>query len=233
MAHSSWRRLFLFFALCILTARYTEWSLLPLFPGYLWNYLGLKTWEILILFSSAYGLLADRGHIFWSWKEQEYSFKCTCRFCILKPYFPICQFFTCKTCSKALPFCSPFLLPIQTATIQGQGLYLFDIFVYHLVQWSPSDQEYHKQSGQTGNDMPVWTAVCVEEHAGRVLKPCQFDQGAMAFTQQKVTACLSSTPTTTDTAAQTELWGKLAATQASAAGCALLLGTLMALRDMG
>lgn len=110
MAHSSWRRLFLFFALCILTARYTEWSLLPLFPGYLWNYLGLKTWEILILFSSAYGLLADRGHIFWSWKEQEYSFKCTCRFCILKSYFPVCQFFYLWNMLKSPSFLQSFSL---------------------------------------------------------------------------------------------------------------------------
>lgn len=142
-------------------------------------------------------------------KRKEYSFKCPCRFCILKSYLPICQCFTCKTCSTAVPLCSLFLLSIQTAIIQSPGLSLLDIFVYHLVQWSASDQECHKQSGQTGNDMPVWAAVLVEEYAGRAPKPCWFDQGARAFTKQKATACLISTPTTTDTAAQRELWVNL------------------------
>lgn len=57
-----------------------------------------------------------------------------------------------------------------------------------------------------------------------MLKPCQLYQGAMVSTQQKALASLSSAPTTTHTVAQTELWWDCAASQLSAAGCALLLG---------
>lgn len=143
-AHSPWSRLFVFFAFCILTEHYTESSLLPLFPGYLWNDLSPQTWKILILFISVHRLSADWGHIFWNEKEQGYSFKHTCRFCVLKYYLLVCQFFTCKTCSIALPFCSPFLSSTQSAKIQGQGSSSFDIFVYHLVQWNTSNQDYHR-----------------------------------------------------------------------------------------
>lgn len=46
-----------------------------------------------------------------------------------------------------------------------------------------------------------------QQFAGRVLRQCQPDQGAMASTWQKATAPLSSTPGTAGTAARTALVG--------------------------
>ncbi|XP_010008044.1 PREDICTED: 25-hydroxycholesterol 7-alpha-hydroxylase-like, partial [Nestor notabilis] len=48
-------------------------------------------------------------------------------------------------------------------------------------------------------------AVCAEEPAGRVLKPCQLNRGAMVSTQKKAVGSLRPAPTMADTAIQTEL----------------------------
>jgi len=48
-------------------------------------------------------------------------------------------------------------------------------------------------------------AVCEERHAGRVLKLCQLDQGAVVSTQQKAKAAPNSVSTSTEAASQTEL----------------------------
>ena len=75
------------------------------------------------------------------------------------------------------------------------------------------NQECHEQgkARQPGHG----AVVCVEGRTGRMLKLCQFDQGAMVPTRQKAMASLSSVPTPADTASQTELWQEHAATQVS------------------
>ena len=65
---------------------------------------------------------------------------------------------------------------------------------------------------QQGRGMAFYAAVRAEGCAGRALKPCQLNQGAMVSTWQKAMASLSSAPTTTDTAAQPGLrWEHAAA----------------------
>jgi len=70
--------------------------------------------------------------------------------------------------------------------------------------------------------MAICAALHTEGHAGRELKPCQLNQGAMVSTQQKAMAFLNSAPTTTDATSQTELWWQHAPTQVQAVGCALI-----------
>ena len=69
-------------------------------------------------------------------------------------------------------------------------------------------------SRQQGRGAAVCAAVCAEGRAGRVLK---IDPGAVVSTWQKAVASLSSAPTTTDAAAQTELEWEHTTTQVS--GC--------------
>lgn len=66
--------------------------------------------------------------------------------------------------------------------------------------------------------MAARAAAHVEELAGRMLKPCQLSQRAMASTPQKAMASLGSARSVTDRAAQGELQGEFADTQVSAAG---------------
>lgn len=66
-------------------------------------------------------------------------------------------------------------------------------------------------------------AICAEEPAGGVMKPCQLSQGAVVSTQQKAMDSLRSVPTMADTAIQTELWWEHAAAQESDCGLCLAL----------
>lgn len=70
-----------------------------------------------------------------------------------------------------------------------------------------------------GMNMAVHMSGC----AGGALKLCQLNQGTVAATWQKAMASLSSASTTTDAAAQTELWWEHATPRCQVAGCALLL----------
>ena len=63
---------------------------------------------------------------------------------------------------------------------------------------------------RVGKQGMVWQkgcgmAVCEERHAGRVLKLCHLDQGAVVSTQQKAKAAPNSVSTSTEAASQTEL----------------------------
>ena len=75
----------------------------------------------------------------------------------------------------------------------------------------------HQQGCGTSVCLTLCMAVCAGGRAGRALKPCQLDQGAMVSTWQKAMAPLSSASITTDTASQTELWWEHGGTQVS--GC--------------
>ena len=75
----------------------------------------------------------------------------------------------------------------------------------------------HGMEHQKGCGAEVCVAVHEEGHAGRELKLCQLDWGAMVSNQQKDMAAPSSAPTLNDAASQTELQWEHTSTQVS--GC--------------